>query len=410
MAKSIKKKTAHNIYFGEDIDTGEFRHISAVPSGARCRCICASCKKPLEARKGDIRRHHFAHESNYECVYANEVAIYDGVKKILEDKRMLATPQITLSFRSWNNAEVLKPSQVLSLEEVKYDCEPLQYPPVLMVCSSGKTLRILIEFGDYYSKDDIDSLKAEARQEGYSALLFQFPDIDNADNAEFFSVSNLTDCVIRGKASSFWLRSALEDRVRSKFLAYAQPPKRNPVGYDCPIHIAKYGETFFARDTDCAQCRFNLGERQQCLCIGATGIQSHKDFELSSEELRMRCEAIRAENEKKIEEAEKKAAEEVNRRASIGQDRNPHFQGRVGAEQVQYDAPHEADLDVEEKRIIANFNPAAEEPIIDCFGERWVLCEKCGKVKRARDMISYGGRHRDNLGVCRECNRKADST
>lgn len=68
MAKNIKKRSASHIYFGVNKLTGELKHISEVPSGQKCNCICAACLQPFEARKGTRRRHHFAHVSNYECM------------------------------------------------------------------------------------------------------------------------------------------------------------------------------------------------------------------------------------------------------------------------------------------------------------------------------------------------------
>ena len=60
MAKNIKKRSASHIYFGVNKLTGELKHISEVPSGQKCNCICAACLQPFEARKGTRRRHHFA--------------------------------------------------------------------------------------------------------------------------------------------------------------------------------------------------------------------------------------------------------------------------------------------------------------------------------------------------------------
>lgn len=51
MAKNIKKRSASHIYFGVNKLTGELKHISEVPSGQKCNCICAACLQPFEARK-----------------------------------------------------------------------------------------------------------------------------------------------------------------------------------------------------------------------------------------------------------------------------------------------------------------------------------------------------------------------
>lgn len=84
MAHDIKKRSASHIYFGVHSKSGEIMHISKVPSGQKCNCVCAACGQPFEARKGSIRRHHFAHVSNYECMYASEVAIYKALAAELE--------------------------------------------------------------------------------------------------------------------------------------------------------------------------------------------------------------------------------------------------------------------------------------------------------------------------------------
>ena len=92
MSQSVKKRSASHIYYGVDRKTGELRHIDSVPSGLNCECDCAACGKQLMARKGDERRHHFAHVSNYECMYASEVAIYKAGIRGTEEIPSFASP------------------------------------------------------------------------------------------------------------------------------------------------------------------------------------------------------------------------------------------------------------------------------------------------------------------------------
>ena len=62
---SIKKKKSNQpIYFGVDPTTGEVLSIDKVERGLACGCVCPACGTRLEARKGEIVRHHFAHETN----------------------------------------------------------------------------------------------------------------------------------------------------------------------------------------------------------------------------------------------------------------------------------------------------------------------------------------------------------
>jgi len=85
MQTNVKKRFASHIYYGLDATTGELRHISEVVSGKKCNCVCAACGQPMEARKGSERKHHFAHVSNYECMYASEVAIYKAFSQCIEN-------------------------------------------------------------------------------------------------------------------------------------------------------------------------------------------------------------------------------------------------------------------------------------------------------------------------------------
>ena len=138
MSQSVKKRSASHIYYGVDRKTGELRHIDSVPSGLNCECDCAACGKQLMARKGDERRHHFAHVSNYECMYASEVAIYKAVSEELRKSLRLLLPPVTLRFPSWTEAEVVRGEQTVTLEQVSYSCAPLQYPPELYLSVRGQ--------------------------------------------------------------------------------------------------------------------------------------------------------------------------------------------------------------------------------------------------------------------------------
>lgn len=72
-------------------------HISKVDRGLACRCFCVSCGKPLIARKGEHRTHHFAHADGSECVSAMETALHLMAKDILANISSIQLPPYDFS-------------------------------------------------------------------------------------------------------------------------------------------------------------------------------------------------------------------------------------------------------------------------------------------------------------------------
>ena len=94
---NIKKRSANDIFWGEDNTTGQMLHISEVRRGLQCDCVCARCKRPLIARQGEVRHPHFAHQTNYDCFYTNEVAIYKVIAELLGESRKMMVPKTALT-------------------------------------------------------------------------------------------------------------------------------------------------------------------------------------------------------------------------------------------------------------------------------------------------------------------------
>lgn len=79
--------------YGEAKD-GTVVHISQVPSGLACGCICPGCASPLIARKGPLNVHHFGHHGAVPCGQALESALHKLAKQVLDEERTLLLPEI----------------------------------------------------------------------------------------------------------------------------------------------------------------------------------------------------------------------------------------------------------------------------------------------------------------------------
>ncbi|MDD5581274.1 MAG: competence protein CoiA family protein [Methylobacter sp.] len=73
---------------------GEVIHISEVKSGILQNCLCPKCGTLLIAKKGDIRKHHFAHYNYENCQGAQETALHLLAKDILYQEKCVCLPHL----------------------------------------------------------------------------------------------------------------------------------------------------------------------------------------------------------------------------------------------------------------------------------------------------------------------------
>ncbi len=71
---------------------GKLLFIEDVQSGLACDCVCASCGQPLIAKKGALRRHHFAHFEITDCQGSGETILHRLSKELLAGLESLMVP------------------------------------------------------------------------------------------------------------------------------------------------------------------------------------------------------------------------------------------------------------------------------------------------------------------------------
>ena len=77
---------------------GRLLHISEVPRGLACGCMCPACGDRLVARQGSLREHHFAHAAGKDCRTAVETAFHLAAKEILASRKEIVLPSVEIQF------------------------------------------------------------------------------------------------------------------------------------------------------------------------------------------------------------------------------------------------------------------------------------------------------------------------
>jgi Competence protein CoiA-like family len=88
---------------------GCLTHISGVLSGLACACYCAECGQHLVAKKGDLRRHHFAHSEITACRGGPETVLHLLAKELIRELTNFELPpyEFQMERRAWGG-EVIR--------------------------------------------------------------------------------------------------------------------------------------------------------------------------------------------------------------------------------------------------------------------------------------------------------------
>ncbi len=100
-------------------------HISEVDRGLDCDCVCPDCGRPLVARKGFIREHHFAHAvdiHNDSCGGGGETVLHRYAKRVIEEAGYLVVPSFSACLPPPNETEMVEiPGETLRFDRVEIE-------------------------------------------------------------------------------------------------------------------------------------------------------------------------------------------------------------------------------------------------------------------------------------------------
>ncbi len=163
---------------------------------------------------------------------------------------------MTLRFPAWSKDELLQNVKTVHVDSVGFKCEPLAYPPILMIKVQGSCLRILLDFNHYYDSEDLTALATEAKNEGYSLLKYAMPKLDEGPGNLHLIALWPFYRIIRKRSGYSVVWSSTGRRNTTQLPLNL---RNMGSGYLCPISIGRYKGKYSARWGDCAYCRFNIG-------------------------------------------------------------------------------------------------------------------------------------------------------
>lgn len=275
---SIKKKKSNQpIYFGVDPTTGEVMSIDKVARGLACGCVCPACGTRLEARKGEIVRHHFAHETNQECLYGAELAAYRALTEYIRKEMVFFLPDAVLRFESHKKAEIIRPGYLQKLTDVQLNYDKTTYPPEL-VCSAGTNqFQIILDFEYYYSIGDYPKLSQSARDHNRAMVIVDIDAIEALASDE-----DLAEIVYTGTNKN-WIYNRLVEEFDLKYRNAAQKPEKWGERYLCPAQKKQYQNVYSASLTECSQCNYCYDPKVDAFCLAFKRINHIDDFKKSAD-------------------------------------------------------------------------------------------------------------------------------
>ena len=315
---NIKHNRSAEIHWGLHKLTNEFIWIDDVEgNGYACNCKCACCGSDLKAvTQGKIQQHHFKHRGNNGCYYSDEIAAYLKARHLLSALDSIWIPPVAI--RIGRNPQILQTAQEVSIDNVECFHDANHYPPLLLANINGKTTRIILSFGDYYSQADRVLLKSDARENNWDCLEIFLP---QRDNSIIISTEQLHTYDSGMNSNKQWIfnSKAYTCFRHLKNISRILAPKYIKYGgitdteYACPAHKREFNEKFYAFKNDCKECDFRLVfDAESCLCLAEAYIKELSDLDVP-ENIRRECFLkLQKENEMRIQEQNRKKIEQTS--------------------------------------------------------------------------------------------------
>ncbi len=160
-------RSYNRIPFG--LRNGDMLEVSEVSSGLACGCVCPACNRKLQARKGNIRVHHFSHDKSEDfanCRTAYETSVHRMAKQIVDEERQIHLPQIVVRLSGTDSGgkshyveELVKKSQIAELNKVELEKRLDKIRPDIIAYVGNHPILIEVAVTSFASQKKVDLIE-----------------------------------------------------------------------------------------------------------------------------------------------------------------------------------------------------------------------------------------------------------
>ena len=271
----MSTKQLHMIYA---LNNNELVHISEVPSGLRCECICPACNAKLVAKKGEKVIRHFAHYNSEECKYGYETSLHLAAKQMIAEARKFTIPAVYLNFPS-SGKNPLRISEAKEIEISEASLEQREGSIIPDIVILSKNRKIFIEIYVTHAIDESKLLKV--KNSDISTI-----EIDLSEYKRSITKEELEKVIFEDTEKKKWIYNSYENSLLKKFMDVSIPIPINNQGFVdyCPMNKRTRKGKYDVLH-GCYYCDFciSIGEKE-CFCSEESFIATIDDFHKTIEE------------------------------------------------------------------------------------------------------------------------------
>lgn len=246
------------------VKDGKPIHVSHVPRGLSCGCICPACGARLVAKQGQFREHHFAHATGDPCRYARETALHLAAKEILAARKEIVLP--TVKVQMYAQTLVIAPEKRYQLDSTKLEHRVTNIVPDVLAHVAGRPLLIEVRV-----THEVDGHKLKRIQNlNVSAI-----EIDLSGAPRNLLPEDLEELVVEAGPHKRWVHNVVAARKREQVLSEATVRPMIERGFalhvdGCPLPARVWnGKPYANVVDDCTGCEHALEIADRSVICGA---------------------------------------------------------------------------------------------------------------------------------------------